>query len=58
MLASATTKLVATDGRKFGRISFTRIADFTEVDVIVTDYVMDEEWRERMEDCGVQVVEC
>ncbi len=58
MLASATTKIVATDGRKFGRISFTRIADFAEVDVIVTDYVMDEEWRERMEDCGVQVVEC
>lgn len=58
MLASATTRIVAADGRKFGRISFTRIADFSEVDVIVTDYAMDEEWQERMKDCGVQVVEC
>lgn len=58
MLGSATTKIVATDGRKFGRISFTRIADFNEVNVLVTDYAMNEEWRERMEECGVTVVQC
>ncbi len=58
MLASATTKILAADSRKFGRISFTRIADFAEMDVIVTDFAMDEEWQEKLEECHVQVVRC
>lgn len=58
MLSAATTKILAADSAKFGRISFTKIIDFSDVDVIVTDYKMNEEWMERMEDCNVQVVEC
>ncbi len=58
MLASAATKILAADSGKFGRISFTKIIDFSDVDVIVTDYEMNEEWKERMEDCNVNVVQC
>lgn len=57
MLASATTRILAVDSNKFGRISFTKIVDFSDVDVIVTDYKMDEAWQEKMEDFHVTVVE-
>lgn len=58
MLSAATTKILAVDSGKFGRVSFTKIIDFTDVDVIVTDYEMDEEWLEKMQDCNVKVVKC
>lgn len=57
MLAAASTKILAVDGNKFGRVSFTKILDFPELDMIVTDYEMDEAWREKMGDCKVEVVE-
>lgn len=58
MLGAGTTKILAVDSGKFDRISFTKIMDFSELDVIVTDYNMNEEWMERMEDCHVRVVKC
>lgn len=58
MLSAGTTKILAVDGEKFNRISFTKIIDFADLDVIVTDYDMDEEWQEKMEDCHVKVVKC
>lgn len=58
MLDSATTKIMAADSGKFGKTSFTKIVDFSDVDVIVTDYDMDEEWQEKMQDCNVNVVKC
>lgn len=58
ILSAATTKILAVDSGKFGKISFTKIIDFADVDIIVTDYEMDEEWQERMEDCHVSVVKC
>ena len=58
MLASATTKILAVDSGKFGRLSFTKIVDFARIDMIVTDYQMNEEWSEKMQDCNVKVVNC
>ena len=58
MLAAATTKILAVDSGKFGRVSFRKIVDFTDIDVMVTDYEMDEEWIEKMQDCNVKVVKC
>lgn len=56
MLSSAATKILAVDGNKFGRVSFTKIMDFSELDVVVTDYEMDEAWLEKLGDCKVQVL--
>ncbi len=58
MFKAAATKIMAVDSGKFGRISFTRIEGFTDVDVVVTDYEMDEDWTEKMQDCNVKVVKC
>lgn len=58
MLGAATTKILAVDSAKFGRVSFTKILDFAGVDMIVTDHAMDEEWTEKMQDCNVEVVSC
>lgn len=58
MLAAATTKILAADSGKFGRVSFRKIVDFSDIDVMVTDYDMDEEWQEKMQDCNVKVVKC
>ena len=58
MLAAATTRILAVDSGKFGRVSFTKIVDFSDVDIIVTDYDMNEEWEEKMRDCNVKVVKC
>ncbi len=56
MLASASTRILAVDGNKFGKVSFTKILDFAELDMIVTDYELDEAWLEKLEDCKVEVV--
>lgn len=58
MLSAATTKIMAVDSGKFGKISFTKIVGFADIDVVVTDYKMDEDWRERLKECRVKVVEC
>ena len=57
MLLSADTKILAADSGKFGRVSFTKITDYADLDVIVTDYRMDEEWKELLKDCGVSIVD-
>lgn len=56
MLSSASTRILAVDGNKFGKVSFTKILDFAELDMIVTDYELDEAWLEKLEDCKVEVV--
>ncbi len=58
MLKAAKMKIFAVDGGKFGNAAFTKIVDFHGADVIVTDYKMNEEWRERFEDCKVRVITC
>lgn len=58
MLKASTTKIIAADSGKFGKISFTKIVDFSDIDIIVTDYKMDEDWKEKMVECHVKVVEC
>lgn len=58
MLRAGTTKILAVDHGKFNRISFTKITDFPDLDMIFTDYEMNEEWQEKMTDCHVKVVKC
>ncbi len=58
MLNAAATKILAVDSGKFGRISFTKIMNFYDVNIMVTDFDMNEEWKEKMQDCNVKVVRC
>lgn len=44
MFDSANVKIIAADSSKFDRISFTKICDLSEIDMIVTDVNPDQKW--------------
>jgi len=45
LLNSANTKILAVDNSKFDKISFTKIGDLVDLDIIVTDSEPDEKWK-------------
>lgn len=56
MFASASTKIMAVDSAKFGRISFTKILGFSEIDMIATDFLMDDMWESKFKEAEVEII--
>ncbi|MGB8453554.1 MAG: DeoR/GlpR family DNA-binding transcription regulator [Anaerocolumna sp.] len=46
MLESANIKILAADNSKFNKISFTKIGDLTDVDIMITDSELDDKWKQ------------
>lgn len=45
MLDSATTKILAVDNSKLDKISFTKIGELSDIDIMVTDTRPDQKWK-------------
>ena len=56
MMASARQKILAVDSSKFNRTSFVRIADFGELDAVVTEKAPPQEWLEFFESISVDCI--
>ncbi|WMJ88676.1 DeoR/GlpR family DNA-binding transcription regulator [Anaerocolumna sp. MB42-C2] len=46
MLESANKKILAADNSKFNKISFTKIGDLTDIDILITDTELDDKWKQ------------
>ncbi len=46
MLESANIKILAADNSKFNKISFTKIGDLTDIDILITDTELDDKWKQ------------
>lgn len=53
ILQSAETKILLADSSKFGRVRTAYFAQLNEIDAIVTDSGITQEWREFIEDIGI-----
>lgn len=55
MMQAADTTIVVADSSKFGHSSLAKLCDLSEVDAVVTDDALDQEWRDRLTKAGVQL---
>lgn len=46
MLESANIKILAADNSKFNKISFTKIGDLSDIDIMITDSGLDDKWKQ------------
>ncbi len=53
---SAKTKVLAVDSSKFGKASFVKVCNISDVDTIVTDCDPGDEWKNRIADEGTQLI--
>lgn len=56
MLHSAQTRILAVDRTKFSRTAFCRIADLSEINIVVTDGQPDGEWLQEFGRLGIRCV--
>lgn len=56
MMKTADEVIVVADSTKFGRTSLARLCELGEIDVLVTDDKIDEEWKTKLTESGVQVI--
>ncbi len=56
IFASADKKVLAIDSTKFDKISFVKVCDIKDVDIIVTDKSPSEAWKNRLSENGVQLI--
>ena len=56
ILNSAKYKILAADSSKFNKISFTKIGDFSDIDTIVTDNPLEENWEKVLSSKGVDII--
>lgn len=56
MMSSADEVIVVADSTKFGRSSLAHLCPLGDVDVLVVDSEIHEEWRKRLQDAGVTLV--
>ena len=56
MMASAEEVIVVADSTKFGHTSLSQLCDLKDIDVVVTDQEIAEEWRERLKTAEVKLV--
>ena len=54
MLDSANMKILAIDNSKFDKISFTKIGDLSDVDMIITDIEPDQKWDSIFESLNIE----
>ena len=55
MLDSANVKILAVDNSKFDKISFTKIGDLVDIDILITDLEPDEKWKKTFHSVNVEV---
>ena len=55
MLNSANQKILAVDNSKFNKISFTKITDLSDIDILVTDKEIQEQWKQTFQSMNVKV---
>ncbi len=56
MLKAAKKKILAVDDTKFDRISFTRVCDMREIDVVVTNREPSEKWQQYLKETNTELV--
>jgi DeoR/GlpR family transcriptional regulator of sugar metabolism len=56
MMKAADQVIVVADSTKFGRTSLANLCELSEVDVLVTDDQISQEWRDRLNEAGVQLL--
>ena len=56
MIRSARRIILVTDSTKFGKISITHFAGLDEVDTIITDEGIPQEYRSILEDRGIELI--
>jgi DeoR/GlpR family transcriptional regulator of sugar metabolism len=56
MMNAADEVIVVADSTKFGRTSLARLCDLGDVDVLVVDDDLSEEWRRRLTGSGIRLV--
>lgn len=56
MISSADEVWVVTDSTKFGRSALCHLCSLEEVDRVITDDGITDEWQSRLEAAGVEVV--
>lgn len=54
MFDAANVKILAADNSKFNRISFTKICDLSEIDILVTDSELDDKWIQNLHSLSVK----
>lgn len=56
IFAAANKRVLAVDNTKFDTISFVKVCDISDVDVVVTDTDPGESWRTRLPEHGVELI--
>lgn len=56
MIRSARQIILVTDSTKFGQISVTHFADLSEIDTIITDNGVSDEYRETLAERGIELI--
>lgn len=56
MLDATNMKILAVDKSKFDKISFTKISDLANVDVVVTDAELNDKWKKTFETLNIQAM--
>ena len=56
IFASAERKILAVDSSKFDRISFVRVGELSDADIIATDSEPSSAWQERLKSIGVELI--
>jgi DeoR/GlpR family transcriptional regulator of sugar metabolism len=56
MMDAADEVIVVADSTKFGYSSLTQLCELNDLDVMVVDDGLSQEWRQRIEDAGVTLI--
>ncbi|MDR1209837.1 MAG: DeoR/GlpR family DNA-binding transcription regulator [Clostridiales bacterium] len=56
MLGSSSYRILAADGGKFGEVAYSKVCDFSGINMIVTDRDPGGEWKEFLGKAGVEIV--
>lgn len=55
IFGAASTRVLALDSTKFDKMSFIKVCDLRDIDVVVTDKDPGDTWRKRFQDSGVRL---
>ena len=56
IFASAEKKILAADSTKFDKISFVRVCDLSDVNVVVTDSAPSDRWTEYLKEKNIELI--
>ncbi|NLJ89945.1 MAG: DeoR/GlpR transcriptional regulator [Clostridiales bacterium] len=57
MIDAAKTRILAVDSTKFEKVSFTKIVDYSKIDVLVTDHELNDDWKQALDNYEIEVIE-